>query len=231
MSDGKLNTLRELLSGGEQSLYHACEIFIQHMEQWNKQEQLEYLRLFLEQVEISDLTENVTEDFLDIPNPPGENLKDLFKLENRVISNLIQENVTAEQFYQELYEKLTDSSLIPSAEVRVIFLHILWRDRRIPYFQLEKGVEMDSEQYQQIIDKIRPSLDKGNYILNTQLRYKTQRSSLLMDVANKLENDTDRVVFWAVLLDRILRMEQLLRIQKNQRSKQEAGSEAETFPQ
>lgn len=52
-----------------------------------------------------------------------------------------------------------------------------------------------------IINKIQESINKGFFILSEELDYKTQRSSLLLDVANKLESDDERIVFWAVLLD------------------------------
>lgn len=220
MSNEKLNKLKDILCKDISSLYHVCSLFILHLEDWDIEDRPEYLRIFLEQITTADMTQNVTESFLEIPAAFQEDLKELSSLKNRVIFNLIHNNVGETEFYQEIYEKLTDSSLISSQEGQSVFLQLLWLDRRIPYFQLDEGVAMDNEKYRDIIDKIQPAITKGFFILNTHLQYKTQRSSLLLDVADSLENKDERIVFWAVLLGRILQMERILRSSAEDSSEQ-----------
>lgn len=210
MINDKLNILKDILCKDEPSLYHVCSLFILHMEDWPTQDWPEYLRVFLDQITLTDLTKSKTESYVQFADIPQEDFNELSSLKNRVISNLIRSNVPEIQFYQTICEKLTDSSLIPTPKGQAIFLQLLWLDRRIPYFHLDDGVAMDNEKYKSIIDKIQPTIDKGYFILNTHLQYKTQRSSLLLNLADSLENEDERIVFWAVLLSRLLQREQIL---------------------
>ena len=148
-----------------------------------------------------DFLKDPPEDFDKLEWGDQQNEEELTDLEKRIVSNLIDSNIEESAFYSELCTKLGDDTLLSSIEDKAIFLALLWEDPQIPYYQLEEGRVMDNKQYGTIISKIRDPLDKAFFILNAKLHYKTQRSSLLIKVANTLENEDERIVFWAVLLD------------------------------
>lgn len=87
--------------------------------------------------------------------------------------------------------------------MRATFLQTLWMDNRIPYYQLDEGCIMGNDQYRKIIDTIRPSLKKGTFILNANLKYKTERASLLLNIAKELGSEEEQIVFWAFLIDKL----------------------------
>ena len=85
---------------------------------------------------------------------------------------------------------------------QAIFLQCLWLDNRIPYYQLGEGRHIgNNEEFKRIYKEIEPSLNKGRYIINAKLQYKTQRASLLMEIADSLDTDEQRMVFWASIID------------------------------
>lgn len=161
------------------------------------------LRTFLDDITLSELAGgDLTEEFLRIDPKRMTSFQEFLTLENRVVFNLTQTRVSAETFYRSLWEKLNDQTLISNQGGKTAFLFSLRIDNRIPYFELEEGCIMDDQRYKELVDKLQPAIAKGSFILSINLKYKTQRASLLMDVAKGLADEEERTVFWAVLLGR-----------------------------
>lgn len=213
MAIENIKELRQRLCGGVYAgLYSICEELVSFAEGCGPKDGPCLLREFLEEITISDLIgEELTEEFLQIPPGRQEGLQECLTLENRLVSNLTQSRVSVEEFYRSLWEKMNDSTLITDSYGRAAFLFFLRIDSRIPYFELDEGCVMEDGRYKELVDKIQPAIAKGSFILSANLKYKTQRASLLMDVANGLENEEERIVFWAVLLGRCRAVQQLQR--------------------
>lgn len=213
MAYEKTKELRQRLCGGVfTSLYGICEELVSLAEGCGPEDGPCLLRSFLEEITVSDLIgEDLTEEFLRIPPERQEGLQECLTLENRLVSNLTQSRVSAEEFYRSLWEKINDSTLITDSHGRASFLFFLRIDSRIPYFELDEGCVMEDERYKELVDKLQPAIAKGSFILSANLKYKTQRASLLMDVANGLESEEERIVFWAVLLGRCRAIQHLQR--------------------
>ena len=201
-----------LCGGTHGGLYSICGEVVSIAESCGPEDGPRLLREFLEGISISDLVgEELTEEFLQIPPERKEGLQECLTLENRLVSNLTQSRVSVEEFYRSLWEKMNDSTLIADSCGRAAFLFFLRIDSRIPYFELDEGCVMEDGRYKELVDKLQPAIAKGSFILSANLRYKTQRASLLMDMANGLENEEERIVFWAVLLGRCRVIQQLQR--------------------
>lgn len=170
----------------------------------NSETQLTIFKTFLTLFDIGDFS-------LDAKNTPeifaakGETEQDIdviIGVVNNVISNLVERKVTEDDFYINLLNRLLDHGFLQNELRQAIFLQCVWLDNRIPYYQLGEGRHIgNNEEFKRIYKEIEPSLNKGRYIINAKLQYKTQRASLLMDIADSLDTNEQRMVFWASIID------------------------------
>lgn len=170
----------------------------------NSETQLTIFKTFLTLFDIGDFS-------LDAKNTPeifaakGETEQDIdviIGVVNNVISNLVERKVTEDEFYKSLLDRLQDHGFLQNELRQAIFLQCVWLDNRIPYYQLGEGRHIgNNEEFKRIYKEIEPSLNKGRYIINAKLQYKTQRASLLMEIADSLDTDEQRMVFWASIID------------------------------
>lgn len=210
MMDEIVNELKTTLCKSPTRLYSVCQEFLQLMDEKEKPQQVLYFKAFLTEISVRDMGEELPENFLGLDMIPQKDRQELLQLKNRMIFNLIQARVDEDVFYSTLWEKMMDPALISNIESRAAFLQYLWIDNRIPYYKLGEGCSMDNESYQAIVKRIQPSLNKAYFILNADLEYKTQRASLLLDVAGTLKDSQEQIVFWGVLIARLQRQVQLL---------------------
>lgn len=125
---------------------------------------------------------------------------DITQLGNRIVENLVQQRLPEEMFYKSLWDKICDNTLLPDQAAQTAFLACLWTDPRIPYYQVEEGCTMDNDEFDRITEKIWPILKKVYFILSIQLAQKTQRASLLMKLADEIDDEKERTVFWAYVI-------------------------------
>lgn len=212
------------------NLIHICENMVSLFTDCGTEDGPLLLRIFLQDITLPELAgEEMTEEFLRISSGQTINLQEFLVLENRVVSNLTQARVSTEVFYRSLWEKLNDHILISGDHGRAAFLFSLRIDNRIPYFELDEGCVMDEQRYKELVEKLQPAIAKGSFVLNTNLNYKTQKASLLMDIAKSLDDDEEQTVFWAVLLGRIQTIQRLQRqvVQIKEEAEQPASQSKE----
>lgn len=159
-----------------------------------------YFKTVLTKMSVYNWVDDVSPEFLSFNIGPNSRLPELMRLVDNLISKQIEKRVSEENFYTELWKRLWDDVVLPNDEDRIAFFQILWMDTRIPYFEIGEGSIIQEDNFQKVIKKITPVIQKGEFIMNANLRRKTQWSSLLMELANSLEDETEQVVFWAVLI-------------------------------
>ena len=161
-----------------------------------------YFCVFLSQVNLEDI-ENIDIDHYFTKEAISLISNDIFQLENRIMENLIQQKMTEDEFYQNLWGKICDSTLLPNKKAQTAFLACLWLDFRIPYYQVGQGCRMESEEFVRLRDQILPAIKKANFILSIPMEQKTQRASLLMELADGIKDERERTVFWAFVISRL----------------------------
>ena len=117
-----------------------------------------------------------------------------------IIGNLAKQNMSEEMFYHKLWEKIQDNILFPDEDEQIYFLSCLWKSNLIPYFQLDDGIRMENDEYRERLKKMNILLKKVDYIMCAPLEQKTQRASLLMNLAQQITDERDKIVFWAYTL-------------------------------
>lgn len=130
---------------------------------------------------------------------------DIDQLGNRIVENLVQQKMTEEAFYENLWGKICDSALLSDQTAQIAFLARLWLDPRIPYYQVEEGCTMENDEFIRIRQKIWPTLKKAYFILSIPIPQKTQRASLLMKLSNEIGDEREQAVFWASVIARLRR--------------------------
>lgn len=163
-----------------------------------------YFCVFLSQVNLEDI-ENIDIDHYFSKEAISLISNDIFQLENRIMENLIQQKMTEDEFYQNLWGKICDSTLLPDKKAQTAFLVCLWFDFRIPYYQVGQGCRMEDEEFAQLCDQIWPTIKKAYFILSIPMAQKTQRASLLMELADGIEDERERIVFWALVIARAMK--------------------------
>ncbi len=198
--------LRETVCTCSERLNEICAKFLQIIEKKDEEEQVQYIKTLLQEIEPETAEANMGGGFEDLfdNKVSSDDIKELLRLENRIINNLIKEHVAVDEFYHALRNKIFDNSLFENSSTRAAFLLILWTDIRIPYYQLDEGCVMDEDEYSRILEKINPEIKKGMFILNVNFQYKTQRSSFLLEIADKLSNQSEKTVFWSMVIDYLI---------------------------
>lgn len=194
--------LEKILQKKYQTLYETCSAVLQFISAQEEYKRLSYFTSFLQNGKFFDLPVENPETFL------SEEVKsritgDVKSLCARILENLIKENVPEEDFYKKLWEKLCDNTLLSDNAAKTAFLTCLFLDARLPYFHLEEGLSMDNDTFQATFDNIQPQLRKAYFILAAPFKQKTQRASLLLELADELDGD-EKVVFWAIVISYLI---------------------------
>ena len=193
--------LQKIKPGSENPIYNVCKEIWEFIQKHPKEQQGSYFSAFLSDIYFDTFLIELSHSSSD--ELKCELPKDIPQLANRIIDNLVQKRLPEEDFYHALYEKMLDSSFLPDLNAQVSFLTSLWISPRIPYYQVEQGCTMDDDQFASINQRIEPYLRKAFFILSINIKQRTQRASLLMQLADQIKNEEERVVFWAVIMANI----------------------------
>lgn len=133
-----------------------------------------------------------------------------FELVRVTLKNIINKNLSVEDFYKKVYANVFKLDLLPQDEKGQAILLYLLSSKKIPglpYYQATDLLEMDQEQYGQIIDKIEDKISLGVYMLNRHFKSKTEEISQLWNLAYQLESREEQIVFWAIMIGIIRKYE------------------------
>ncbi len=199
----KIDELLEVVKANQTMIWDTCLAVWEFISQKEPPEKAEYFVLFMsqigiEQVEPEDIEQYFSKELLE---HIGSDIK---SLEDRVVDNLIRQKPEEDVFYEKLYEKICDSSLLPDLDAQTAFFTCLWLDPRIPYFYLDDGYRLSNEEYAATRREIMPALKKADYVLVHPFRQKTQRASHLMALADSLANERQKTVYWANVIAHIM---------------------------
>ncbi len=187
-------------SGEKDSLAKMCGGLVAFLEEKGKEAGFDYFKTVLLDMSPYDWIEDVSPTFLAQDAVSRERMSELARLVDTLIAKQIEKRVPEETFYTELWERMWDDVVLPTREERAAFLQGLWGDPRIPYFKIEEGRVFQEDEFQKIVEKIHPALQKGEFIMNANIPTKSQRASLLLELAGELEDEDERIVFWGVLI-------------------------------
>lgn len=196
-----------IIEHNKQCLYEICKLCMNLLEE-NAETAQEGFQYFLRQVslprynpdEIPEELFNVKEEEIDIPTQ-----KRILEMESQIVKELIFQDVSEEVFYQEIWKRISDTLLVSDSYQKSFFLFRMWLDPRVPYYRLGLGVNMDNETYKKCVQQVKPSYEKMLFVMNAGYPQRTQKVSILMKIAEELPNQEQRIVFWALTLEKLER--------------------------
>lgn len=127
-----------------------------------------------------------------------------------ITKNIIDQNLSVEEFYKKLYNNLFVLDILPHQDKdQSILLYTLSSNKvfGLPYYCAENLLKMSDEQYNKIIDSIEDKISLAVYMLNRRFDSKTEEISQLWNIASSLQSREEQIVFWAVIISVIRRFE------------------------
>lgn len=118
---------------------------------------------------------------------------------NSVRKKVIYQKLTSNEFYSLLWNMIFENSMLTSDKERAFGLLWILADDGIPYYELGKPLSMENDEYKEIIENNRKSVDRIMYILSIPFEQKTEVASMILQ---ELENKEYKVQ--AVLLSQAL---------------------------
>ncbi len=129
---------------------------------------------------------------------------------NAITQNIIDQNLSVEEFYKKLYNNLFVLDILPHGDKdQAILLYILTSQkiRGLPYYCAEDLLMMSDDEYKNIVDSIEEKISLAFYMLNRRFKSKTEEVSQLWNIASSLQSREEQIVFWAVIISIIRRFE------------------------
>ncbi len=118
-----------------------------------------------------------------------------------ILNGALERNCPEEEFYSLLWHSIADHNPMLSEQDDVIYaLCLIWQDGRIPYFQLEEGIKMSNEDFQEISRKNMLLIKKAFFIIRSSFAQRTELSALLLNILSECETVEDKVVVLSQIL-------------------------------
>lgn len=128
--------------------------------------------------------------------------KEYSNLIDGLLNKLVMQHYEKEEFYNELWESIIKSDVIcDGKDVKIYAIGKIWSDARIPYFCIKDGIKMSNEEFIGIIEENKELLQEVTFILNCKNEQKTETGSMLLDVLEKCNNNKEKAVVMAKVLD------------------------------
>lgn len=128
-----------------------------------------------------------------------------FRLLNEIVKVLARENATESTFYNRLYQKVFESDLFSqnSLERGMILFLLARRTKLLPYYQAQNTIEMSEGEADAVFDRIVDRVENAMFMLNERFSSSIEEAAELVAISNKLENDTEKTVYWATIISRL----------------------------
>lgn len=119
---------------------------------------------------------------------------------SKLISNLVEENASADQFYARLWDSISNKALFPSDVECICAILYVVASPLTPYFQMKDPVQIDNEKFNEIGELIKPQIQKAFFAINREYQKRTEVSSQLIFILEELDDMEQRIVFLAKLI-------------------------------
>lgn len=129
------------------------------------------------------------------------------KIVDGILEKMFCEKPPADAFYNELWRKITLEELFGDEKAQIFAMYYIWIDVRIPYFQLPETIKLTASEYHAGIEKLRNKIQEARFILFSDFDHWTEVSHLLLKLLDSIEDETERTILLACIMqirDRML---------------------------
>lgn len=119
---------------------------------------------------------------------------------NSLLKKAYSETYSSRQFYHNLWAAFINGGIITSSKEFAFAIYYVIIDRKIPYFVLEQGLQMDNKMFENYMIENREVIAKLRFILNRSFTQKTEEASLLVRELTQLNTFEEQVIAMVAIL-------------------------------
>lgn len=123
------------------------------------------------------------------------------KIVDGILEALLKKRLDSETFYQELWKGIQETPILKTEKEKAFAFYYIWIDVKIPYFELEPGIEMDNDEYNAIQKEILQEVKRARFILHVPAKQKTERTSRLVHMLDQFKDERKKAVFMAQIFN------------------------------
>lgn len=118
-----------------------------------------------------------------------------------MLEALLKKGLGSELFYQELWKGIQENPVLESKKEKAFAFYFILIDIRVPYFELEPGIEMSNDEYRKLQKELFEEIKRARFILYAPTKQKTERTSRLVHMLDQLEDERQKAVLMAQILN------------------------------
>lgn len=200
--DSLLNTLNKATANATDVYF---ELYTSYFENGNEPE--EALKIILEYPkEIGDSEDKNSKNIT--WQDENKNILIFEDIINGTAKRIAEMNLTKGDFYKKLYTVIfnSDDELFPqNKEQKVIALKILSeRVKVVPYYQVIETDKVSREEFNEGINRLRPSIQEAFYMLRRRYVTTPERAAQILRIADNLLDKKDKIIFWTLIISELL---------------------------
>lgn len=161
----------------------------------------ELLEFALEQYEQTEPTEDTQLEKI-FTRDEKDSYEDTYgKNVDGMLEAFLKKGLDSKTFYQELWKGIQENPVLVTDKEKAFAFYFILIDTRIPYFELEPGIEMSNEEYINIQKELSEEMKRARFILYAPTKQKTERTSRLIHMLDALGDERQKAVFMAQILN------------------------------
>ena len=175
----------EFFEHADGKIYDVCQAYYLHYlkPSTTSEEAAKKLREFYEACGFIQSDQTLKIETITSPNVFQELMDTNRVIIEKIVDNLIKQNVGEDEFYNLLWEQMQNEVLFPS------------EDSHLPPVEM-----MDDDDYMESIQRIKVDYQKALFAINYGYAQKTQMAEQILNIATEIESSQDRIVFVANIL-------------------------------
>lgn len=187
-----MNKYIELLKTWDGEFEDLCFELYKILEKENESEQILHFQMICETVGTinSDKSKKIEPYF---ESEEIEKLKMLYgkyidEVIDAVRKKVVYDKLTIQEFYKLLWNMVMKNSMLNSEKEKAFGLLWILADNGIPYFELGAPLSMENDEYGEIVENHKESIDRIKYIFSIPFEQKTEVASLVLQELFKYDD-------------------------------------------
>ena len=127
----------------------------------------------------------------------GETINALLK---NYLSKAVSKNISEEDFYRGLWNNIVNNSLFQKEEEKWFATYYILIDSRIPFFEIQKGLEMSNEKFVALIKECKQDIQKIKFVMSYEFDQRTMEASNLLDIILAQNTYEKKAIILSVIL-------------------------------
>lgn len=119
---------------------------------------------------------------------------------NEIMSTLLSERLSREEFYMKLWNLIVATPLFESEEARICILYLVCINMCIPYYKLQSDVQIEDEQYQEYMEELKDDIIRARSLVFQPCRRYTDRALALLEQLEQCAEREKKAVFLAQMI-------------------------------